>query len=153
MTASNSSSLVLANIRSRTMPALLTRTSRPPNFSTAVWIRPVGLRPVGDVGATGDGFAAGSGDLVDDALRGAPTTSGRAVQADADVVHHHARTLGGERQRMRASDAATCARHDDHAAVEQSHIRMSPLSIELWLLDRRRGRQIVRWLAAAVHLE
>ena len=30
-----------------------------------------GLRPVGDVRAAGDGFAAGSGDLVDDALRGA----------------------------------------------------------------------------------
>src|SRR3954447_370562 len=40
MTASNSSSLVLANIRSRTMPALLTRTSTPPKVSTAVWIRP-----------------------------------------------------------------------------------------------------------------
>ena len=32
-----------------------------------------GLRPVGDVGAAGDGFATGGGDLVDDALRGAAT--------------------------------------------------------------------------------
>ena len=40
MTASNSSSLVLAIILSRTMPALFTKTSRPPKFSTAVWIRP-----------------------------------------------------------------------------------------------------------------
>src|SRR6185369_16353631 len=39
-TASNSSSLVLANIRSRTMPALFTRTSSPPYVSTAAWIRP-----------------------------------------------------------------------------------------------------------------
>src|SRR3954469_11855212 len=40
ITASNSSSLVLANIRSRTMPALFTRTSSPPKVSTAVAIRP-----------------------------------------------------------------------------------------------------------------
>src|SRR5215212_725335 len=40
MTASNSSSLVLANIRSRTMPALFTNTSSPPNVSIAVWISP-----------------------------------------------------------------------------------------------------------------
>src|SRR5947209_9643046 len=39
MTASNSSSLVLAIIRSRTMPALFTRTSKPPKVSTAVLIR------------------------------------------------------------------------------------------------------------------
>ncbi|CKT94471.1 Uncharacterised protein [Mycobacterium tuberculosis] len=39
MTASNSSSLVLAIIRSRTMPALFTRTSTPPYVSTAAWIR------------------------------------------------------------------------------------------------------------------
>ncbi len=32
-----------------------------------------GLRPVGDVGTAGDGFATGSGDFVDDALRGAAT--------------------------------------------------------------------------------
>ena len=76
MTASNSSSLVLANIRSRTMPALLTRTSSPPKVSTAVWIRLGRLRPVGDIGATGDGFATGSDDLVDHALRGA-TAAGR----------------------------------------------------------------------------
>ena len=36
----------------------------------------VGLRPVGDVGPTGHGFAAGSGDLVDDALGGAATAGG-----------------------------------------------------------------------------
>ena len=76
MTASNSSSLVLAIIRSRTMPALFTSTSRPPNVSTAVWIRACGLIPVRDVGAVGDGFASGSGDLVDDALRGAATAGG-----------------------------------------------------------------------------
>ena len=130
MTASNSSSLVLANIRSRTMPALLTRTSSPPKVSTAVWISACGLRPVGDVGAVGDGFAAGGGDLVDDALRGAAAAGGRAVEADTDVVDHDARALGGERQRVRAADAAARARDDDHAAVEQSHISLSP-----WLFD------------------
>ncbi len=35
-----------------------------------------GLRPVGDVGAAGDGFATGGGDLVDDTLRGAATAGG-----------------------------------------------------------------------------
>ena len=82
-----------------------------------------GLLPVGDVRPTGDGFASGGGDLVDDALRGAAAAGGRAVQAHADVVDHHTRALGGERQRVRAPDAAARTRHDDHAAVEQSHIR------------------------------
>ena len=90
----------------------------------------LGLRPVGDVGAAGDGFATGSGDLVDDTLRGAAAARRRAVEADADVVDHDARALGGERQRMRAPDAAARTRHDDHAAVEQSHIRCLP-----WLFD------------------
>ena len=146
MTASNSSSLVLANIRSRTMPALLTRTSSPPNVSTAVWIRPSACCPVGDVGAAGDGFASGGGDLVDDALRRAAPAGGRAVKPHADVVDHHTGALGGERQRVRAPDAAARTRHDDHAAVEQSHIRC--------LLDhliRSRCRQVVRRFAAAVH--
>ena len=84
---------------------------------------PLGLRPVGDVRPTGDRLASGGGDFVDDALRGAAATGGRSVQPDTDVVDHHARTLGGERQRMCPSDTATGARHDDHTAVEQSHIR------------------------------
>ena len=35
-----------------------------------------GLRPVGDVGSAGDGFAAGGDDLIDDTLRGAAATRG-----------------------------------------------------------------------------
>ena len=125
MTASNSSSLVLANMRSRTMPALFTRTSSPPNVSTAVWISPSACVPVGDVRPVGDGFASGSGDLVDDALGRAAAAGGRAVEPDADVVDHHTGALGGERQRVRAADAAARSRHDDHAAVKQSHILVS----------------------------
>ncbi len=41
----------------------------------------LGLRPVGDVRAAGDGFASGGGDLVDDALRCAAATGGRSVKA------------------------------------------------------------------------
>ena len=76
MTASNSSSLVLANIRSRTMPALFTRTSRPPKVSTAVWTSAAACVPVGDVGAVGDGFPSGSDDFVDHALGRATTACG-----------------------------------------------------------------------------
>ena len=148
MTASNSSSLVLANIRSRTMPALLTSTSSPPNASTAVWIEALGLRPVGDVGPAGDGFASGGGDLVDHALGGAAAAGGRTVEADADVVDHDARALGGERQRVRASDPAAGSRDDDHAAVKQSHVRCL-----LGYLIAAGGGEVVRRLAAAVHLE
>jgi len=39
VTASNSSSVALANMRSRTMPALFTSTSSVPYVSTACWIR------------------------------------------------------------------------------------------------------------------
>ena len=88
--------------------------------------QPLGLRPVGDVGPAGHGFASGSGDLVDHALCRAAATRGRTVQPDTDVIDHHSRALGGERQRMSAPDAATSTRHDDHAAVEQSHISYLP---------------------------
>ena len=57
MTASNSSSLVLANIRSRTMPALFTSTSSPPKVSTAVWIEAL---PPASQSATLDPLATAS---------------------------------------------------------------------------------------------
>jgi hypothetical protein len=82
-----------------------------------------GLLPVGDVRATGDGFTTRGGDFVDNALRGTAAACRRTVKTDADVVDHDARPFGGEGQRVRASDTTTGPRHDDHTAVEQSHIR------------------------------
>ena len=54
-------------------------------------------------------------------MRGATATGRRTVQADADVVDHDAGTFSGERERVLTPDSATGTRHDDHAAVEQSH--------------------------------
>ncbi len=48
MTASKSSSVILTRVRSRTMPALLTRMSRRPKVSTAVCDDPPGGLEVGD---------------------------------------------------------------------------------------------------------
>ena len=39
MTASHSSMVMLTSMRSRRIPALLTRTSRPPKVLMAVWIK------------------------------------------------------------------------------------------------------------------
>ena len=86
----------------------------------------LGLRPVRDVGSTGDGFATGGGDLVDHALGCTAAARGRPVEADADVVDDDARALGGEGQRVCAPDSAARSRDDDHPAVEQTHLRCLP---------------------------
>ena len=105
------------------MPALFTRTSSPPKVSTAVWIRPAACSQSATFAPLVTASPPAAADLVDYALRGTAAAGRRAVQANADVVDHHTRALGGERQRVRAPDAAARTRHDDHAAVEQSHIR------------------------------
>ena len=58
MTASHSSSVMLASTRSRRMPALLTTTWRSPNVSIGGVDQALGALPVGDVVAVGDGLAA-----------------------------------------------------------------------------------------------
>src|SRR4029077_11366264 len=71
--------------------------------------------PVRDVVVIHDRLAASRSDLVDHLV-------GRAR---SDVVHHHVRTFGGERQRVRPPDAAAGAGHYDHPAVYQSHCVVS----------------------------
>ena len=53
---------------------------------------------------------------------GAAAAGGRSVQTDTDVVDHDARTLGGEGQRVRATDAAARSGDDDDSAVDHAHI-------------------------------
>ena len=97
-TASKSSSLIFTSVRSRTMPALLTRMSILPNASTAVCDDPLGAVEVGDRVVVGHGFAAERLDLLAHLRRrilfGAPP-----VEAHADVVDHDLGALARHAQR------------------------------------------------------
>src|SRR4029078_4041306 len=130
-TASNSSSLVLANIRSRTMPALLTRTSSPPKVSTAVWTRPgassqsATFAPLVTASPPAAAISSTTPRAALPPPAGDPSTSTplslTTTRAHSDIVDHHPRALTGERKGVRTPDAAARTRHDDHAAVEQTH--------------------------------
>ena len=64
ITASHSSTDMFTIMRSRTMPALHTTVSRPPNVVDRLRDQPAGAVPVADVVAVDDRFAAGGLDLV-----------------------------------------------------------------------------------------
>ena len=79
-TASHSSSAALANMRSRTKPALFTTASRPPNAVDGGGDDPAGAVEVGHVVAVGDRLAAGGADLVHH-LAGRPACRRRCRRA------------------------------------------------------------------------
>ena len=99
MTASHSSSPHDTNMRSRTMPALLTTTSSRPKASSAD-ATTLGAVPVGHVVAVDDGLAAAGHDVVDHLLCGRHRAA-RAVELGPDVVDHHLGALPGELERGR----------------------------------------------------
>ena len=127
MTASHSASVMLASIRSRRMPALLTRTSRPPKVSIACCTSRSAPSQSRDVVAVGDGLAAHGLDLGDDVVRRA----GRSVPAPsmlaAEVVDDDLGAVGGEHQRVLAADAAAGAGDDAHPSLAQL-AHLTPLS-------------------------
>ena len=104
MTASHSSSVMLARTRSRRMPALLTSTWTSPKVSMAVLDQALRAFPVGHAVAVGDGLAAGGHDLVDDLLGGAGVGAD-AVGGPAEVVHDHLGAVLGEHQGVLPADA------------------------------------------------
>ena len=103
-------------IRSRRMPALLTRMSSRPKTSTAWSHHRLGLVEVGDVGAVDDGVAAHGLDLGDD-LVGRPRVGAAAVGLRAEVVDHHRRALRRQHQRVLAPDAPPGTGHDRHPSL------------------------------------
>ena len=121
MTASHSASSMFTSIRSRRMPALLTRTSRPPKVSMAWSHEALGAVPVGDVVGVGDGLAPGGDDLVDDGLGRAGRRAG-AVHGAAEVVDHDLGAVLGQEQGVLPPDAAAGAGHDaDPSFAELGH--------------------------------
>src|SRR5215212_7191924 len=105
MTASQSASSILTSMRSRRMPALLTSTSSLPKAETACSISRRAPSQWLISSRIGDGLATGGVDLGDDGLRrrvigAAPGAAGADI-ADDDLC-----ALGGELQRVFASNAA-----------------------------------------------
>ena len=106
MTASHSSSEVLASMRSRRKPALFTSTSSRPNASTAVAIRPSAWPQ----SATSAPLATASppmARMVVDHLAGRAGRAALAVALGAEVVDHDLGSLAGELERVLAPDAPT----------------------------------------------
>ena len=85
-------------MRSRTMPALLTTTSRPAERVDRELHHLARGVPVGDVVRRGDGLAAEGGDLVDHLLRRGVGRIG-SVLRDTEVVHDDLGALAGELER------------------------------------------------------
>src|SRR4029453_10220456 len=109
MTASHSASVMLTSMRSRRMPALLTRTSSLPNASIAV--------PTS--------FSAPAQSLISSGLATACPPAGAAHRA-AEVVDPHAGALRRQQQRVLAADAAARAGHDRNPTVTDAHAVSPP---------------------------
>ena len=105
ITSDQSDQLMRWKMRSRRMPALLTRMSTRPKASSAALTICVGVLRLGDRERRGDRLAARLLDLVDHLLRRAGVAA-RAVERRADVVDHDARALLRHQQRDGAADAA-----------------------------------------------
>ena len=120
MTGSHSSSHMLKSMRSRRMPATHTTPSMRPNVSIALLHDRRAAVHRRDAARVGGGAAARVGDLGDD-LVGDLARRVVAVDADAVVVDDDRRALGCAGERDRAADAAACAGHCDHLAVERTH--------------------------------
>src|SRR5689334_6192137 len=148
MTASNSSSLVFANIRSRTIPALLTRTSRPPKLSTAVWIKPSAC-------AQSATFAPLVTASPPAAVISSTTPCAALPPPAGDPSRPTPMSLTTTRAPS-AANASACARPMPPPAPVTMTTRPSSKPIcDVSLLDCAgvRGSQIVRRFTAAVYLE
>ena len=99
---------------------MFTRTSRSPNGVDGRVDQPLGPLPVGDVVAVDDRLAAQRHDLGDDFAGRAVVRAGTVVGA-AEVVDDDLGALGGEQQRVLATDAAPGSGDDRDASLECSH--------------------------------
>ena len=118
MTASKSSSLIFTSVRSRTMPALLTRMSMEPKTSVAVaTMRSAPSKSVTD-SCDGTALPAESLDLRADAARRI-VAGVVAPQAHAEVVDHDRGTLAGQFEGELPADAPTRSGDDGDAVLQQ----------------------------------
>ena len=104
MTASHSSTVMLTSIRSRRMPALLTRTSRPPKVSTAVAIS----RCAPSTSETSSPLATASPPMAlisSTTSPAGPLGPTAAVHLGPEVVDHDLGTLAGELDGVGPADA------------------------------------------------
>ena len=145
ITASHSSTDMFTIIRSRTMPALHTTVSRPPNVVDRLRDQPTGAVPVADVVAVDDRLAAGGLDLGDD-LRARRLVGGVTLQRRTEVVHHD---LGALRPRTRGSVPAPA--HGRRRSRSPPARRRSPwvgqplaLAVRAWRRRPRRARRCCR---------
>ena len=122
ITASSCASVSSANGAMRTWPALFTTTSTAPNASSAAstMARPPSGVAIGV--AVRDRLAAGGDDLGDHRVGGRiGRRLGDAVgvaDADAEVVHQHARATRREQERVLAPQVAPRPGDDDDLPVE-----------------------------------
>lgn len=95
-----------------------------------------GLFEVGDVGAVGDGLAAGLADLFDHRQRGVGRAA-LAVAAAAEVVDHDLGAEARQFQRMHAAQAVAGTRHNGHTAVKANR---HGITSKYWMMNGLRGR-------------
>ena len=103
------------------MPALFTSTSSPPNVSIACLTSLSAPAQDGDVVAVDDRVAAGVLDQLH-GLLGWGRVAALAAPVAAEVVDHDPGALGGEGQRLFASDAAAGSGDDGDFAVQRAHV-------------------------------
>ncbi len=128
ITSDQSDQLMRWKMRSRRMPALLTRMSTRPKASSAALTILSALPRLADRERRGDRLAAGLLDLVDHLLRRAGIGAG-AFEARADVADDDARALLRHQERDAAADAAPRAGDDGDLAgddIRQSRLTQSP---------------------------
>ena len=112
-------------VRSRTIPALLTRMSIDPNESTAVaMIRPAALEVAHRV-VVGDRVASGGLDLLAH-VGGRVLTRPVSAQRHPDVVDHDLGPFGGQAQRDVAADPSPGSGHHCYSIIEKSHLATLP---------------------------
>ena len=128
MTESHSSSVMLKLILSRRIPALFTRTSRPPKVVDGLVDDGLGRRPSDEMSSV---FAAAFPPAA--VISSTTCCAGPGVGALTACVRRRGRSprptapSAREQQRLLAPDAAPGAGDDRDLAVEQTHLR-SPLS-------------------------
>ncbi|MNP40095.1 hypothetical protein D3C76_1337050 [compost metagenome] len=83
------------------------------------------LLVVGDVGAVGDGGAAGLADFLDHGQRGFGRAAG-AVTAAAEIVDHYLGAALGEFQGVDAAQAVAGAGDDGYAVIETNGHGVAP---------------------------
>ncbi len=83
--------------------------------------QPAGAVPIGDVARVGDRLPAGFGDRGDDLVSRVGRCRAFSRHLAAEIVDDDRGTLGRERERMGAADAATRASDDRDLPVELTH--------------------------------